>query len=262
MFVTNKTARNVRCACLVGLRALALAGAAAASAPALAADAGTAEAIGAAASAPANTAQLKSVKDKVSYATGVMTARNLLKNEVDFDLDLMVQGLKDGMAGGAIAMDEKELKKVLSSMQADMQRHLTNERLVKASINRENGVIFQKEFAKKPGAVTVPGGLIYRVIKNGDGDKPEETATVVVKFKGSLINGTPIDATPEGKTATIKVTEVMTGFREALKRMNAGSEWEVVVPPNMAYGSRGTPSIGPNETLVFQIELVAVVSQR
>jgi FKBP-type peptidyl-prolyl cis-trans isomerase FklB len=203
--------------------------------------------------------QLKTLKDKNSYATGVMTARNLVRNEVDFDLDLLVRGLRDGMADGEIAMSEKELKIVLQSMQAEMQRHLTNERQVKASVNREKGVIFQNEFKKQPGVVVLPGNLMYRVVKSGNGDRPGELGSVVVRFKGKRIDGTELEATPEGKTVTLKLEEVMTGWRETLKRMNAGSTWEVVIPPTMAYGPRGTPTIGPNETLVFDLELVAVV---
>jgi FKBP-type peptidyl-prolyl cis-trans isomerase FklB len=209
-----------------------------------------------AASGPA----LATLKDKTSYATGVMTARNLIKNDVPFDLDLMIEGLRDGMAGGAIRLSEKELKLVLQSMQSDIQRKLTNDRQVKSSLNRERGVIYQNEFRNKPGVTVLPGNLMYRVVKEGSGDKPGELGTVVVKYRGSLVDGTEFDATPEGKTATLKLTDVITGWREALKRMPAGSTWELVVPPSLAYSTRGAgTAIGPNETLVFTLELVAVV---
>jgi FKBP-type peptidyl-prolyl cis-trans isomerase FklB len=214
-----------------------------------------------AASAPAATSAtpLVTLKDKMSYSTGVMTARSLAKNDVPFDLDLMIQGLRDGIAGGEIRISEKELKVVLQSMQADIQRKLTTERQVKASIARENGLAYQAEYKKKPGVAVLPGNLMYRVIKEGKGDKPTELGTVVVKYRGTLVDGTEFDATPEGKTATIKLTDVITGWKEALRRMPAGSTWEIVVPTSMAYSTRGAGNIGPNETLVFTIELVAVV---
>jgi FKBP-type peptidyl-prolyl cis-trans isomerase FklB len=202
---------------------------------------------------------LKTLKDKTSYATGVMTARNLTKNQVEFDLDLLVQGLRDGMSGGKIRMSEKELKRVLQSMQADMQRHMTTDRQVKANLNRERGTVFQNEFRARPDAVVLPGNLQYRVIKAGNGDRPTELGTVVLRYRGTLVDGTEFEATPEGKTATMKLGDMITGWKEALKRMPAGSEWEVVVPPSMAYGTRGAGVIGPNETLVFRVELVAVV---
>ncbi|MGY0197257.1 FKBP-type peptidyl-prolyl cis-trans isomerase [Leptothrix sp. BB-4] len=204
-------------------------------------------------------APLATLKDKTSYATGVMTARNLLKNEVPFDVELLVQGLRDAIAGGPIRMDEKELKVVLQSMQADMQRHLSNDLRVKASLNQEKGKIFRTDYAKKAGVVQLPGELMYRVVEAGKGDKPTELSKVVVKYRGTLIDGTEFDATPEGKTVTLKLTDVITGWREALKRMPAGSTWEVVVPPTMAYSNRGAGPIGPNETLVFSITLVALV---
>jgi FKBP-type peptidyl-prolyl cis-trans isomerase FklB len=97
------------------------------------------------------------------------------------------------------------------------------------------------------------------VIEAGKGDKPTELSKVVVKYRGTLIDGTEFDATPEGKTVTLKLTDVITGWREALKRMPAGSTWEVVVPPTLAYSTRGAGPIGPNETLVFTISLVALV---
>lgn len=226
----------------------------AADAPVPAASAASTPAAGAQSAAP-----LATLKDKTSYATGVMTARNLTKNHVDFDLDLLIEGLRDGMAGGAIRLNEKELKKVLQSMQVDIQRNMNSERQVKSSINRERGVVYQNEFRTKPGTIVLPGNLMYRVVKNGDGDKPGDMSTVVLRYRGTLVDGTEFEATPEGKTVTLKVTELITGWREALKRMAAGSTWEVVVPPAMAYGTRGSGAIGPNETLLFTIELVAVV---
>jgi FKBP-type peptidyl-prolyl cis-trans isomerase FklB len=163
------------------------------------------------------------------------------------------------MAGGEIRMSEKELKIVLQSMQAELAKKLSNERMVKAGLNRERGIVFQNEYAKKPDVKVLPGNLMYRVIKEGTGDKPTALSTVVVKYRGALIDGTEFDATPEGKTASMKLTDVITGWREALKQMPAGSTWEIVVPTAMAYSTRGSGSIGPNETLVFNIELVAVV---
>ena len=204
-------------------------------------------------------AELLTLKEKMSYSTGVMTARTLAKNGVPFDAELLVQGLRDGMAGGAIRIPEKELKVVLQSMQADILRKLSSERSVKASINRENGLIYQADYRKKSDVNVLPGNLMYRVIKEGTGDKPGDLSQVVVRYQGHLIDGTEFDATPEGKTATIKLSEVISGWREALKHMPAGATWEIVVPPTLAYAHRGAGGIGPNETLVFNVELVAVV---
>ena len=126
-------------------------------------------------------ADLLTRKDKMSDSTGVMTARTLAKNGVPFDAELLVQGLRDGMAGGEIRIPEKELKVVLQSMQADILRKLSSERSVKASINRENGLIYQADYRKKPDVNVLPGNLMYRVIKDGTGDKPGDLSQVVVR---------------------------------------------------------------------------------
>jgi len=222
-------------------------------APALAADA-------AASTSPVLSAPLATLQDKMNYATGVMTARSMAKNDVPVDIELIVQGLRDAVAGAPARMSEKEIKVVLQSMSADIARKMSNERVVKANLNRERGVIFQNEFKTQPGVNVLPGNLMYRVIKEGNGDKPGDLGTVVVKYRGTLVDGTEFDATPEGKTSTMKLENVITGWREAIKRMPAGSTWEIVVPTAMAYGTRGAGEIGPNETLVFNVELVAVVN--
>jgi FKBP-type peptidyl-prolyl cis-trans isomerase FklB len=249
--------RSTRGSVLRGILLVTWLAASAASAPAQTAASPTDSA--AAAPAVAKAAPLATLKEKNSYATGVMTARQLVKNDVPFDLELLIQGLKDGIAGGEIRMSEKELKVVLQSMSGEIQRKLSNERQVKGSIARENGLAFLESYKKKPGVTVLPGDLMYRPIKEGSGEKPGALSTVVVKYRGALVDGTEFDATPEGKTATVKLTETITGWREALKRMPAGSTWEVVVPPSLAYATRGAGNIGPNETLVFNIELVAVV---
>ncbi len=216
------------------------------------------------AAAPASAASvpgpaLETLKDKTSYATGVMTARQLIKNEVPFDIDLLVLGLRDGLAGGEIRISEKDLKLVLQSMQADIMRKMSNDRMIKSNVNREKGLIFQTDYRKKPDVTVLPGNLMYRVIKDAKGDKPGDLSTVVVRYSGRLIDGSVFEATPEGKTSTLKLTEVITGLREAIKHMPAGATFEVVVPPTLAYAARGSATVGPNETLVFTVELVAVV---
>jgi FKBP-type peptidyl-prolyl cis-trans isomerase FklB len=208
---------------------------------------------------PAPGAPLVTNKDKISYSTGVMTARTLMKNDVPFDAELIIQGLRDGMAGGPIRISEKELKAVLQAMQTDITRRMSNDRAFKAGAAKERGTVYQNEFKAKPGVVTLPGNLMYRVTKEGKGDKPGELSTVVVRYRGTFVDGTEFDATPEGKTSTVRLGDAILGWREILKRIPAGSTLEMVVPPAQAYGTRGAGNIGPNETLIFSVELVAVV---
>jgi FKBP-type peptidyl-prolyl cis-trans isomerase FklB len=232
-----------------------------------AAQAGAAQRPAAAASAPAGAAsaaeiaaRLSTTKDKMSYATGVMTARNLKRNAIGFDADMIVRGLQDAVARRPLAMDEVEIRTVLTKMQNEMKDHLESERTAKGNANLEHGFEYQEAFRKLPGAVVLPGNLMYREVTAGKGDRPTEESKVVLRYRGTLVDGTEFEATPEGKTVTMKVGDLISGWREAIKRMTAGSTWVVVVPPSLAYGKQGAgEKIGPNETLVFNVDLVAVV---
>ncbi|MEY4747818.1 MAG: hypothetical protein RIQ60_32 [Pseudomonadota bacterium] len=201
----------------------------------------------------------KSDDDRNGYATGLMTARNLLNNKVPFNAEMIIQGLRDGLAGGAaVKMSEHELRQVVTAMQSSMERHLTQERQAKALANADRGQAFQDKYRQQPGVIVLPGNVMYRILKAGDGDKASENSKIVVKYTGSLVDGTVFDATPEGQTSTFKLSELIPGWKTALEGMPTGAVWEVVIPPALAYGSRGNTRIGPNETLMFKVELVAL----
>ena len=125
--------------------------------------------------------------------------------------------------------------------------------------NREKGDAYLTEFQKQAGVQVSPGGVLYRVDKAGDGRKPIETDTVQVNYRGTLINGTEFDATEPGHPAELKVMALISGWKQALTMMNVGSRWHLVIPSHLAYGERGVGSdIGPNEALVFDVELVGI----
>jgi FKBP-type peptidyl-prolyl cis-trans isomerase FklB len=107
--------------------------------------------------------------------------------------------------------------------------------------------------------MTLPSGVLYKVIKEGDGRKPQETDTVEVNYRGALINGTEFDAVEPGHPASLKVSQLIPGWKQALNVMPVGSKWQVVIPSQLAYGERGVGNdIGPNEVLVFDLELLAI----
>jgi FKBP-type peptidyl-prolyl cis-trans isomerase FklB len=196
--------------------------------------------------------------DRNGYATGLMTARNLLGNKLPFNAEMIVQGLRDGLAGGPVRMTEQELRQVVQAMQAGMEKHLAEERQARAAANAERGNAFIENYRKQPGAIVLPGNIAYRILTPGTGDKPGERAKVVVKYTGSLVDGTVFDSTGDDKTLSFRLNEVIPGWTLVLQSMPTGSVWEVVIPPALAYGARGNTRIGPNETLVFKIELVAI----
>jgi FKBP-type peptidyl-prolyl cis-trans isomerase len=126
--------------------------------------------------------------------------------------------------------------------------------------NRKAGEAFLAANKAKAGVVTLPSGLQYRILKAGDGGKPSDADTVECRYRGTLIDGTEFDRSdPSGQPATFKVAGVIPGWREALKLMSAGSKWQLFIPPQLAYGARGAGrAIGPNATLIFDLELLAV----
>jgi FKBP-type peptidyl-prolyl cis-trans isomerase FklB len=126
--------------------------------------------------------------------------------------------------------------------------------------NQKEGEAFLAENKKKEGVITLPSGLQYKVIKAGSGNKPKATDTVSVHYQGTLVNGTEFDSSyRRGQPVSFPVNGVIPGWTEALQLMEAGAKWQIVIPSNLAYGDRGAgPQIGPNATLIFEIELISI----
>jgi FKBP-type peptidyl-prolyl cis-trans isomerase len=203
--------------------------------------------------------KLKTRKDIVSYSIGVTTARNLLKDGVELDAGLLTQGLKDVMGGDKLLLTEKELRSVMSGFLGEMRQKIATNRKEAEQTNKKKSETFLAANAAKSGVQTLPNGLQYRVLKEGNGAKPGDSDTILANYHGSLTSGVEFDGTEDGKPATLKMGNLISGWKEALKLMPAGSHWQVFVPPQLGYGTRGVGSdIGPNEVLVFDIDLVAV----
>lgn len=198
-------------------------------------------------------------KDQVSYATGVTAIRNFTKNDVAFDLDLIIQGMRDAMASKELAMTEKQISVAMNQLQTDLRRTMAANHRELAEKNRKRGTEFLAAYKLKPDAKTLSNGVAYRVLKAGNGPRPQESESVVTRYRGTSIEGVEFDATEKGKTSTLRMNQVIMGWREALKQMPQGSHWEVVIPSALAYGERGVGQvIGPNETLVFEVELLDI----
>lgn len=205
-------------------------------------------------------ADLKSDIAQTSYAMGVDMARNFKKQGVEIDSELLLRGLKDGYAG-KVQMSDKDVRRVMVAFQNDMRQKLAQSRRQAAEENRVRGSEFLGSNKSKPGVVALPSGLQYRVVSAGaaEGRKPLDADLVEVNYRGTTLSGTEFDATEPGKPATLKVGGLISGWREALKQMPVGAKWQLFIPPQLAYGERGAGSdIGPNETLIFEVELVAI----
>jgi FKBP-type peptidyl-prolyl cis-trans isomerase len=217
---------------------------------------------------PAKTASgtpLTTRTQKFSYALGMdigsKVGPNLKKQSVDFDPALVSQGLKDAMSGGKTRLTEQEAQAALQEMQAAVTKERQEKMEKASSANKTEGDAFLATNKSKPGVVTLPSGLQYKILKEGSGPKPTASDTVACNYRGTLVNGTEFDSSEKhgGEPAKFSVGQVIKGWTEALQLMPVGSKWQLYVPPTLAYGDRGAGAdIGPNATLIFDVELLSI----
>jgi FKBP-type peptidyl-prolyl cis-trans isomerase FklB len=205
------------------------------------------------------TTAFASRKDALSYAIGVSTARNLTKDGVEINPEMVLKGMQDVVEKRRTVMTETEIRSVMNGLISEMRQNMANNRVEAEAANKQRGNDYREAFSKQIGVQSMPNGVLYKVVKAGTGPKPTDTDTVLVNYRGTLTSGTEFDATPEGKPATLNVSQLINGWKAAIKTMPVGSRWTLVIPPQLAYGVRGVGSdIGPSETLVFDVELMAI----
>lgn len=204
-------------------------------------------------------APFASQKDKVSYAIGMNIASSLQRQPVDLNPDVLTEGLKDGMAGKT-KITEEEARAAIIQFQADMRAKQEAKMKEETETNKKEGDAFLAANKSKQGIVTLPSGLQYKILTEGKGPKPTAADTVVCNYRGTLIDGKEFDSSyKRGEPATFPVSGVIKGWTEALQLMPVGSKWQLFIPPDMAYGTRGAGAdIGPNATLIFEVELLSI----
>ena len=206
--------------------------------------------------------KFNSAKEKVSYALGVELAAGFKYQRMDVDLPLIIRGMRDAFANDdtELAMPPKEIADTLKQYGEDRKRGLEHAMQMVSDKNKKAGEDFVAQNAKKDGVVSLPSGLQYRVLKEGDGKTPTLDDKVVCNYRGTLVDGTEFDSSyKQDKPVTLPVKAVIKGWREALQLMPVGSKWQLVVPPQLGYGQRGAGGrIGPNTTLVFEMELISI----
>ncbi|MEY2482228.1 MAG: FKBP-type peptidyl-prolyl cis-trans isomerase FklB [Verrucomicrobiota bacterium] len=205
--------------------------------------------------------QLKDQKDKASYSIGHDIGTTFKKQNVELNPDALLAGLKDALAGKAPVLSKEDRDKVLETFQKEMMEKQVAASKEAAVKNAADGEKFLAENKKKDGVKTTASGLQYKVLKEGTGPSPKETDTVTTNYKGTLIDGTEFDSSEKhGGPATFRVTGVIKGWTEALQMMKTGSKYQIFVPSNLAYGEKArSQEIGPNSTLVFELELLSIV---
>lgn len=202
-------------------------------------------------------AELTSDKQKFSYAMGVNLG-NLLKSQGIGDIDSAAfsTALEDVLSGNALKLDLATMKQAIEKQQDKILKQLAGA----AEQKKQQGIAFLEKNKSADGVTVLPNGMQYIVLKAGSGKQPVATDKVTVHYHGTLIDGTVFDSSVErGATATFSLDSVIPGFRESLIRMKTGGKWRVFVPSDLAYGENGAGnSIGPNETLIFEIELIKI----
>jgi FKBP-type peptidyl-prolyl cis-trans isomerase len=207
---------------------------------------------------------LKTQKEKFSYALGMRMGSNLKKQDVPVDPAIMARGLRDALSGAKPALSDEEAQAAITQVQNDM-RQKQQEKMKEAGVsNKKDGEAFLAANKSKDGVKTLPSGLQYKVEKEGTGPKPSASDSVSCNYRGTLINGTEFDSTAKhgGQPATFPVSGVIKGWTEALQLMPVGSKWQLFIPSDLAYGDRGAgPDIGPDSTLIFEVELVSIADK-
>ena len=203
---------------------------------------------------------LKTREDRLSYGLGVEMGRNFKLNGIRVDEDLLVKGLKDGLSGAALLMSETEFQATMTGFRQELIRTRARDKKVAALENKQEGDAFLAGNKTKEGVKTLANGLQYKILKAGKGSKPTDADTVVVNYRGSLIKGTEFDSSYRtGKPAIIEIRKVIPGWRQALLLMPVGSKWQLFIPPELAYREYGAGNnIGPNATLIFEVELISI----
>ena len=212
------------------------------------------------ASKPATAPTLTTQRDKLSYAIGMNIGAGMKKDGVDVDPSILEQGLKDALTGKKPLMTEAEAQTVMTEFRTEMIKKKQEEVQRVGEANKQAGQQFLATNKTKEGVVTLPDGLQYKILKEGTGPKPTATDTVTVNYRGTLINGTEFDSSyKRNEPQTLGVNQVIKGWTEALQLMPVGSKWQLFIPSDLAYGERSPgPEIGPNSTLIFDVELVSI----
>lgn len=203
---------------------------------------------------------LKDDKDKVSYAIGLNIGRSMKNDSVEVSPDALAAGLRDALSGAKQQITDEEIQTVMQNFQKEMMAKRMKGQEEGLTKNKAEGVKFLADNKAKPGVKATASGLQYKVITEGKGKTPKATDTVSTHYRGTLISGKEFDSSyKRGEPAEFPVNGVIKGWTEALQLMKEGAKWQLFIPADLAYGERGAgQDIGPNSTLIFDIELLSV----
>lgn len=206
--------------------------------------------------------ELNTQRQRVGYLLGMKVASDIRKQGFDIDPATFTAAINDAFNNRPPRLSQAQLAETIAAIRREVEEKRTASNAAQAGLASKNlkaGQEFLAANAKKEGIVVLPSGLQYRIIKTGTGKQPTLTDTVLANYKGSLVDGTVFDSSEKnGGPVEFPVSGVIPGWTEALQKMHEGDHWQVFIPASLAYGENGPPPIGPNSTLIFDMELVHV----
>ncbi len=206
------------------------------------------------------TPTLETEDQKASYGIGLQIGSQLAPTDPFIDMDAFRAGIRDGMAGADPAVPIEELQTASQTFNQKVMEEQTRRMAEEADKNAEEGAAFLAENATKEGVTVTESGLQYEVLREGDGIRPTADQTVSIHYRGTLIDGTQFDSSYDGgQPATFGVTAVIQGFSEGLQLMSVGSHYMFYIPADIGYGMNGQGRIGPNATLIFEVEMLEIL---
>ncbi len=202
----------------------------------------------------------KTKMDKVSYCIGLSMGKDFKGQDIKLNISMLTRGIRDAMSGATPAISEEEMRTILSEFQQEVMAKMEVQRKSAGEKNKKEGEAFLAANKTKEGVVTLPDGLQYKILKEGNGPKPTASQTVKCHYRGTLIDGREFDSSyKRNEPAEFALGQVIKGWTEALQLMPVGSKWQLFIPSELAYGERGAGQlIGPNATLIFEVELLSI----
>lgn len=203
---------------------------------------------------------LENLKEKESYSIGYQVGLSMMRDGVEVDIDILIQGLQDAISEKDPLLSNEEMRGIIVARKERAREANMQKLLETRAKNAEESQKFLAENVKKQGIMTTESGLQYKILKAGEGISPESKDTVTVHYKGTFIDGEEFDSSySKGEPQSFQANRVIKGWTEALQMMKVGAKWKIFLPPRLAYGQKGDgETIPPNKVLVFEIELLSV----
>jgi len=209
---------------------------------------------------PAVAQDLSSEKGKLSYSVGWDIGKDIERRGAEFDVETLIAAIRDSAAGKEPQVPSEEMVALLTALQQKVRQEQAEAFQKLAEENQVKSEEFLAANRSKNGIVALPSGIQYRIIEEGEGARPTMESTVKVHYRGSKVNGLEFDSSfARGVPEQFTVNSVLKGWQEVLPLMKTGSTWQIFVPPELAFGPRGNPPVGPNEALIFDLKLVEIV---